>query len=379
MKISKTDVLELFTNNISQFVFWKDLNSIYQGCNINFAKYAGFDNPKEIIGKTDYDMPWSCEEADFFVKIDKEVMSNNVPQLNFEEPQTLKDGSTRWISTSKIPLHNNDKKVIGILGWYIDITPYRSMEFQINKKNETLLEYSQSLQKSRNELELSNRDMQMFTYAVSHDLKSPINNIISFTKLILKTYQNELNSKVTEKLNIVLDSGKSMNNLVRNILTYARTGLEEIKAKPVRIRSLVEQKLMNLDQILLHQNTTINIDFKDNLITCYPDLLGIVFYNLIDNALKYNESKFPRVDCTMEDKATEFIFSIKDNGIGIKCEYVETIFKPFKRLHSSQIAGSGLGLSICKRIIELHKGRIWIDDSSEVGTIFKFIISKNIS
>ena len=103
MKIRKTDVLDLFINNIGQFVFWKDRDSIYQGCNINFAKYAGFDNTDAIIGKSDYDLPWSREEADFFRKIDQEVMASKEPQLNFEEPQTLSDGSTRWISTSKVP------------------------------------------------------------------------------------------------------------------------------------------------------------------------------------------------------------------------------------------------------------------------------------
>jgi len=379
MKILKSEVLNLFINNISQFVFWKDRNSVYQGCNNNFAEYAGFDNAESIIGKTDYDLPWSKEEADFFIKIDQEVMNSGQSQLNFEEPQTLGDGSTRWISTSKVPLYDDDGKgVIGILGWYIDITPYKSMQIQIDEKNETLFNYSQRLEQSARELEQANSDMEMFTYAVSHDLKSPIRNIVSFTDLILKTQQGKLDNKVIEQLQIVLTSGKNMNNLVQNILTYARAGMGELLAQEVDIKKVISDKLEDLDNLLLRKDAKINIDFPDTTISCYPELLGIVFYNLIGNGLKYNESNPPTVKCTMETSDTNIIFSVKDNGIGISPDFQEEIFQPFKRLHSSIIEGSGLGLSICKRIIELHKGKIWIDKNTEEGSDFKFSIPKNI-
>ena len=98
---SKTDVFNSFIDNIGQFVFWKDRSSVYLGCNANFARSAGYAHPEEIVGKTDYDMPWSAEEAEFFRKIDNEVMATGVSKLNFEEPQTMSDGSTRWLSTSK--------------------------------------------------------------------------------------------------------------------------------------------------------------------------------------------------------------------------------------------------------------------------------------
>ena len=291
MKISDVEVLKLFANNISQFVFWKDVNSIYQGCNMNFANSAGFKNPEEIVGKSDYDLPWSTEEADFFIKIDKEVMSSGQEQLNFEEPQTLSDGKTRWISTSKIPLYDQSKEnVIGILGWYIDITSYKEMQIQIDQKNESLLQYSQRLESSSKKLEQANSDMEMFTYAVSHDLKSPLRSIISFTQLILKSHTQNLETKVVDKLNIILNSGKNMNDLVHNILTYARGGMDNEEAKKVNLKKLLNQKLSDLDQLLLKENSQVKVDFPDIDVVCYPELLGIVFYNLISNGLKYNES-----------------------------------------------------------------------------------------
>ena len=378
MIINKSDVFDLFANNINQFVFWKDRDSIYQGCNKNFANYAGFDDPKEIRGSTDYDMPWDKEEADFFRKIDQEVMTSGDAQLNFEEPQTLADGSKRWISTSKVPILDADKKVIGILGWYIDITPYKSMQLQIDEKNKALFEYSQELVKTNIELEKANRDMEMFTYAVSHDLKSPIKTIVSISDLVIKSNDGKVDGKIIEILKYINNTGKNMNNLVLNILTYARSGLEDLSSEKVQINNLIAKKITDLDQIVLKENTIVKVAFPNISIYCYPDLLGIVFFNLIGNGLKYNKSDSPIVHCTMEEGISEFVFSIKDNGMGISTEFHKKIFEPFKRLHTSEIEGTGLGLSICKRIIELHKGKIWIENDDEIGTNIKFSISKNI-
>ena len=371
-------ILDLFINNISQFVFWKDRNSVYLGCNKNFASYAGYEHPNEIKGKTDYDLPWSKEEADFFIKIDTEVMNSGIPQLNFEEQQTLVNGSSRWLSTSKMPIFDAEKRVVGILGWYIDITPYKSMQLQINEQNNTLLEYSLQLEKSKTVLENVNHDLELFTYAVSHDLKSPIRNIINFADLILKSENDNLDKKILDMLNFILDSGKKMNNLVGDILTYAKTGSKDLSANKVKIKSLISNKLSDLDQIVLKSSNVI-LDFPDSLVNCYPELLGLVFYNLIGNGLKYNESEKPTVKCTMTELSSEIIFSISDNGIGIKPEFSEMIFQPFKRLHSSKFMGSGLGLSICKRIIELHNGRIWVDTELKTGSNIKFTISKHIN
>ena len=375
---SKTDVFNSFIDNIGQFVFWKDRSSVYLGCNANFARSAGYAHPEEIVGKTDYDMPWSAEEAEFFRKIDNEVMATGVSKLNFEEPQTMSDGSTRWLSTSKVPLRGKDNEVEGILGWYIDITPYKSMQIQIDQKNEALLQYSQQLSQSNSKIEQANRDMELFTYAVSHDLRAPISNIVGFTDLILNKYGSSLDPAITSKLDRVLGSGRRMNNLVQNILTYARTGLEKQESEKVNIKKLINSKLPALDQHLVNPNTKITVDIPDVSVPCYPEMLGLVFYNLIANGLKYNESPMPVVHCTMETHNTHYVFSVRDNGMGISPENAEKIFMPFKRFHSTELRGSGLGLSICKRITELHLGQIWLEQVDTEGSDFRFSISRQL-
>jgi len=124
--------------------------------------------------------------------------------------------------------------------------------------------------------------------------------------------------------------------------------------------------------------TTVNLNFPDSLITCHPEFIGMVFSNLIGNGLKYNKSEKPIVICTMEENESEYMFTITDNGMGIESKFSDSIFEPFKRLHSSKIEGTGLGLSICKRVIELHKGEIWVDNKLQHGTSFKFTISKSL-
>lgn len=379
ISLSDSIVLSQFVDNINQFVFWKDRDSIYRGCNLKFANSAGFSSVDQIIGISDFDMPWSQEEAEFFRKIDKEVMDTGLPKLNFEEPQTQSDGSIMWISTSKVPLKDAKNEVVGILGWYIDITPLKSMEIEINEKSKALLEYNKALEQSKAALERSNRDMEMFTYAVSHDLKSPIRTIVSFSDIILSKYKGALDHKVVELLNYISDSGKNMNHLVENILNFARTGLENTNLELVSSKSIINKKRKELDQFIIDNNANIYDNTCDYHISCYPDLLGLVFYNLISNGIKYNESDSPTINISCEDLTTEIIFTIEDNGIGIEQKFADKIFEPFKRLHSSNIEGSGLGLSICRRIVELHGGRIWIEKNQSGGSIFKFSIQKSIS
>ncbi len=115
-------MLQLILDNIPQRIFWKDVNSKYLGCNKSFAKDAALSNPLEIIGSTDYDMPWKSTEADFYRSIDSEVMKNDKPVYHLVEPQTHLDGQISWLETNKIPLHDQFGKVVGILGTYEDIT-----------------------------------------------------------------------------------------------------------------------------------------------------------------------------------------------------------------------------------------------------------------
>jgi PAS domain S-box-containing protein len=370
--------LNIFTDNIAQFIFWKDRDSVYLGCNNNFANSAGLTNKEEIIGKTDYDLPWSKEESDFFRKIDKEVIDAGKPQLDFEEQQTLANGETRWLQTSKVPMLDKDGNVIGLIGWYLDITEHKKMQIKIDENNKALLDYNERLKTANKELEIVNLDLEKFTYAASHDLKTPIRIMMSFVQLLKRFEKDNLKKESLELIDYIINAANRMHLLVGDILTYAKTGVKETKASPVNIMEIVSHKLIDLKQLIDLKSVKIDLNLPSTAINCYSHLIGLVFYNLINNAIKFNKSDVPKICCNYTESLDYWTFTVSDNGIGIEPEYVDTIFEPFKRLVGSDYEGSGLGLSICKRVANIHKGKIWIENNPKGGTIFYFSILKHI-
>jgi len=370
-------ILYQFIDNISQFVFWKDLNSTFLGCNQNFAEYAGLKNESEIIGKTDYDL-FDASDADFFNKIDKEVMTSGKSQLNFEESITIPDLGKRWLSTSKVPLYDDSNNVVGILCWFNDITAFKELQIQIDENNKSLLDYNLQLKGANRDLELTNLDLEQFTYAASHDLKGPIRTIKSFASLLKVKEKGKLNEKSMEYVDFICQSSERMSNLVDDILSYARTGSQELLATDVDLNQIVSEKITGLKSLIESKSVEVNLQLPTKKIKAYPQLIGLVFYNLINNGIKFNDSPRPFVNCDYLENEHYWTFIVEDNGPGIEPKFAKQIFEPFKRLVGQKIEGSGLGLSICKRVAILHNGDIWIENNSMGNTVFKFSIAKDL-
>lgn len=363
---------QLVLANIPSFVFWKNKASIYMGCNNNFAESAGFELPTDIIGKTDYDLPWSKKESDFFRKIDKEVMDSGKAQINFEESQTIQDGSTRWLRTSKIPLLDDNDEVIGILGTYEDITERKLMEFELISNNE-------SLKTLNSRLEMINVDLEQFAYSTSHDLQEPLRMIGGFVGLFSMKYENMLDDEANIYVKYIKDGVLRMSTLIRQILSYSK--LDKIEEQFVETDFKILLKEL-LDGLGLSSNSTpikFDINVPKQKIVCQPERIKMLFYNLIKNGIKFNEASKPIIKINYKNREKEWYFEVADNGIGIKKEFTDEIFKPFKRLHSQdKYTGSGIGLSICKRIIYLHGGEIYFTKNKMNGTTFHFTLSKTI-
>lgn len=370
------NILTQFLKSIPQYVWWKDIDSVFLGCNDNCARYIGLNSPKDIVGMSDFDIYDNKAEAESVRKMDQEIIRTGKSQLNFEECLTMPSVGKRWLSTSKIPLLDDDKNIIGTIGWFDDITEIKEMQIQMDAKNKALINYSLRLQETNRQLELVNIDLEKFTYAASHDLKSPIRILKGFATILKEKESANLAQESLEYLDFICDSTDRMGVLIDGILNLAKTGYTDLKSKMVDLEEIVRDKIKDLKA---NQGTrNINLDLPQDKIQAYPDLIGLVFYNLINNGIKYNESETPQVDCTYEEKKNSWVFSIKDNGIGIKEEYAAHIFEPFKRLNYKKIEGSGLGLSICKRIVNLHRGQIWVQPTPEGGSLFQFTISKNL-
>ena len=368
--LSNEKLLQLVLENIPSFVFWKDRESVYLGCNKNFADYAGFSSPEEVIGKNDYDMPWSKEESDFFREIDKAVMDSREPQINFEEPQTISDGSTRWLRTSKIPLFNAQGEVIGILGTYEDITDRKRMELELIQRNKHLFRLNARL-------ETINADLEQFAYATSHDLQEPIRVIEGFAGLLGRKYIHLLDEKGQNYVSHIVKGTKRMSSLINQILSYSTVNQAKEPFKKIALGPIMDEIIQELDMLIRSRGAFIGFNIPKEKIACQPARIKMLFSNLITNGIKFNTSKQPTILINFEQKEREWYFSVSDNGIGIERTFEEYIFKPFKRLNNrDEFPGNGIGLSICRRIIQLHGGRIWCTSNESQGTTFHFTLGQ---
>lgn len=375
--LEQKSFLQLIMNNIPQFVFWKDVNSVYLGCNQNFANAAGLASPSAIVGKTDYDLPWSKSEADFYIATDARVMAANQPEINFEESQTVSDGTVTWLRTSKIPLKNEAGQVIGILGTYEDITKKKEMELKLVESSKALVKSNEKMKMVILELERLNMDLEQFAYATSHDLQEPLRIISNFTKLLEKKLEGKFEDETRQYFNFISSSIVRMSKLTTGILTYLRLGKEEEEPQAIDLNFLFQEVLDKNQALIQKKNAIIKTNFPAQKINCHPKQFSQLLYNLLNNALKFNTNHQAEITIDFEERAKEWLFSITDNGISIDKKYNQYIYLPFKKLNLQEnFAGSGIGLSICNRIVTLHFGKIWHEVNPQGGTVFYFTIAK---
>ena len=234
------------------------------------------------------------------------------------------------------------------------------------------------IKKSMEDLERSNRELDDYTYAVSHDLKAPLRTITSFSGFILEDYSDKLDDSSKEYLNRIIGASKRMSELIEELLILSRVGRKYTEIETIDLNKLVDAITLDLSAILEEKNGKI---IKNELPSMTTQKVWIrqLFTNIISNGLKFNESETPTVWIDYEDKSEYNQFSIRDNGIGIEEKYYEKLFKIFQRLHTQdEYPGTGAGLSICKKIIEFWGGEIWVESKLGQGSTFFFTIPKNI-
>lgn len=224
------------------------------------------------------------------------------------------------------------------------------------------------------ELERSNRDLQQFAYVVSHDLQEPLRIVISYVQLLARHYKNKLDADAEQFIAYTVDEANWMQILIKDLLAYSRVGAYGKPFEPTDCETVFERILANL-QMVIKENGAVVI--HDPLPTVMADglQLGQVFQNLIGNAIKFCREKPPYVHVAVEQKGDDWLFTIRDNGIGIATQHIESIFEIFQRLHNrEEYPGTGIGLAICKRIVERHGGRIWVESALGKGSTFYFTI-----
>ena len=258
----------------------------------------------------------------------------------------------------------------------------QSLLQKIKERNEHLeieiAKRTQNLQESNKDLQRSNKDLEQFAYIASHDLQEPLRIVGNFINLLERKYEKQLDKQAFKYIDFAKDGVTRMSQLITNLLTYSIVGRKEIEFQHTNLNQILSQKTHDLSHKIQERNVELKVDKMPD-IYCEQNQIGMVFFNLINNAIKFNKNKSPLVVISYHEELSDaaWTFSVKDNGIGIEPKYQKQIFEIFKRLHNKQeYEGTGIGLAFCQKIIHRHGGKIWIDSSLGQGTTFYFSIDK---
>ena len=256
-----------------------------------------------------------------------------------------------------------------------DVTQRRQAKLQLQQEVKNRQVVQQQLQVLNQELLRSNAELEQFASIVSHDLQQPLASIDANVRLLTMKHPELLTGEAQRFINRISETAHRMQRLIQDLLMYARLkGNDQATLQPTDCNRIVRYAIAHLEQVIQVNQATIVYDPLP-VVVGNPSQLTQLFQNLICNAIQYRQQTSPKIRISALTQADEVLFRVEDNGIGIEADYFETIFQIFKRLHSAdKYPGTGIGLATCKKIVEFHGGRIWVESQVGVGTTFWFTL-----
>jgi two-component system, OmpR family, aerobic respiration control sensor histidine kinase ArcB len=369
----RMEMLNYIITKVPGFVFWKDTELKLMGCNDNFAKQIGFQYPEDVVGLTDYDLPWNPEQTKKFIRDDSEILKTGLEKINIEEKQRQLDGKDLFLLTSKVPLYDRDK-IVGVLGIYIDITPFKEAE--------------QALRAEKDKAEAANRLKSDFILNMQHDIRTPISGIYGMTELLINMkIPTDIKSQLTE----VAQAAKELLDYCNDILDFSHVeyGSRPVVHQPFSLKQVINSVLQMQKPAARLKKIRLSMHYGKKM----PDvMLGDAYrikrilINLISNAVKFTSQGYVKINIKSEThnltKREQVIrFSIADSGIGIPAEKIDFIYEKFSKITPSNkglYKGNGLGLRIVKQFIEEMGGNISVNSELNQGTVFQVFLPLTI-
>lgn len=360
--IQAIDPFRLMVENIRDYaIFLLNPDGQIKTWNLGAQRLKGFE-PAEIIGK-DFSIFYSQSEIKKNKPMKLLQIAAEEGRAEDEGWRVKKDGTRFWAWVVITALRDQLGNLIGFAKITRDLTERRRWELDLEKK----------VEERTKELKQSNRDLEQFAYVSSHDLQEPLRVIKLYVDLINRKMKGKVDADLAKYLEYISDSAARAQTLIQELLEYSRIGKKQEIFGDVDLDKVVKKVLKNLRRPIQEKSVVIECDALP-IIKGYEFLLVRLFENLLSNSLKYTE-KQPQLQITCKATKSAYTLTISDNGIGIDPQFHETIFEVFKRLHSmEQFPGTGIGLAMCKKIVELHEGRIWVESSKGKGAAFKFTL-----
>ena len=280
----------------------------------------------------------------------------------FERTFRRKDGSLLPVLIEDLVLRDAGGRVTGIRSTVLDITDRKRAE--------------EDLKKTMEDLARSNKELEQFAYVASHDLQEPLRMVSSYVDLLARRYKGKLDADADEFIAYAVDGSRRMQRMIEDLLAFSRVGTRGKPLQPTDANVALDHALSNLQVAIEEARAVVTHDPLPTVMADETQLVQL-FQNLIDNAVKFRGKDPPRCHVSAQDNGNAWVFSVRDNGIGIDPQYFDRIFVIFQHLHPARrYQGTGIGLSICKKIVERHGGRIWIESQKGKGSTFFFSIPK---
>jgi len=279
--------------------------------------------------------------------------------LGYEFRIVTKQAKVKWVMETVAPIYYQRKRAT--LGNVVDVTERKQVEERLNQ---TTLE-----------IQRSNAELEQFAYVISHDLQEPLRMVSSYTQLLAKRYSNKLDADADEFITYAVDGAKRMQMLLHDLLEYSRVGTQGKPFSLVNCADIVEQAIANLKIAIEESGASVTHDVLPTVIGDEGQLVRL-FQNLIGNAIKFRRDEPPQVHISAQRRNYVVTFAVKDNGIGIDPQHSQSVFEIFRRLHTrEEYPGTGMGLAICKKIVERHGGHISVQSKPGQGSTFYFSIN----